>query len=288
MAFVLLLTLFATLMIGASLTRQNAQNRTVLRQMQNYQKHHDMLGARAIVELWMARKTSAQLADYARSEGVDYHFDVKGVMKIALTIEDGQGLPVASAALAPKGLKDDYQSILDRLPEPAGRLVRSRGAPLISVQASPPEVLAALIEKDGEDFAQEVVAAREQEPLNNTSFFDIVGEYPSGADAAIKLRQLVTFSPSVWRLRLTMTDQEKNERNFGMLAETHQGGVQVIQWLDEADLNQIDQEKNKQDAAGKGSSKSKSKSKSKSRNASGAKTNASRQTQSTQARTNQR
>lgn len=253
MAFVLLLTLFASLMIGASLTRQNAQGRTVGRQLRNYQKHHDMLGARAIVELWMSRRTSSQLADYARTEGVDYRFVIKGVMEVALTIEDGQGLPVASAALAPEDLRDEYQAILDRLPEEHGRLVRSRGAPLISVQAAPYEVLAALFEDDGDAFAQEVVAARQEEPLNNTSFFEIVGDYPSGSDAAIQLRQLVTFSPAVWRLRLTMTDQQNNEQTFGMLAETSQSGVNVIEWLEEADLNRIDEQNRAQSALGEDS-----------------------------------
>lgn len=239
MAFVLLLALIASLLIGATLTRQNAQSLNVHRQVQNYQKHHDMLGVRAIVELWMGRRTAAELVRLAEAEGEDYRFEIRDVMTVTVTLEDGQGLPVSSAARVAENIRDMYQSILDRLPAERRGLVRPRGAPAISVRTAPWEVLAALVEDRGGDFADEIVSMRDRDQFTEEVFWEEIQNY-GGSTAAQNLRQIVTFSPSVWRLRMTMTDQRGDTREFGMVAEIVQNGLVVHEWLEEADLNLLD------------------------------------------------
>lgn len=240
MAFVLLLALVASLMIGATLTRQNAQAKTVGRQVQDYQTHHDMLGVRAVVELWMGRRTPAELVRLAEQDEA-YRFEIRDVMTISVRIEDGQGLPIGSVQGVPESLRDQYERILERLPEDRRGLTRARGAAQISVNAAPAPVLAALMEDNGEDFAEEIIDLREADRLDNETFADVVRSYPNGDAQIARLGQIITFEPAVWRLRLTMTDQRGNERAFGMVAEVIQGGLSVHEWLTELDLNLLDQ-----------------------------------------------
>lgn len=237
MAFVLLLALISSLVISATLTRQDAQGRMVQRQVRDYQDHHDMLGVRSIVELWMSHADAVDLVEMAHSEGVDHTFIIEGVMKIAVTVADGQGTPVADAALAPTSIRPAYRAILDRLPEDRRGLVRPRGAPMISPNAAPRAVLEALLEDDGEDFADDVIHERERGPIDADAFFRIVTAHTDQADIQTALRQIVTFEPSVWRLTLELTDQKGERRTFGMIAEKQPNvGVDVQEWLSEADM----------------------------------------------------
>ncbi len=240
MAFVLLLVLVASLMIGATLTRQNAQTRTVGRLVQDYQIHHDMLGVRSIVELWMGRRTPSELVRLSESEEEAYRFEIEDVMTISVRVEDGQGLPVASVSAVPEGQRDVYKQILDRLPDDRSGLVRSRGAGAISINAAPAPVLAALLDQRGDEFAEEIISLRERQKIDSEMFNQIIRSYPGGETQAGRLGQVITFEPSVWRLRLTMTDQRDNERTFGMVAEVVQNGATVHEWLSELDLNLLD------------------------------------------------
>ncbi len=241
MAFVLLLTLVVSLMIGASLSRQDAQSRTVSRLVKDYQTHHDMLGVRAIIEQWMSRKTPAQLVELAESEDdVHHRIEIEGVLEIVVRIEDGQGLPVGAVEYVPEGVRDLYEDVLERLPEDRRGLLRPRGAHQISIATAPRPVLAALLEDHGEDFADEIIDLRERDGLDQETFAEAVRSYPGGDAAIARLAQIITFEPAVWRLRMTMTDEQGSERLFGMLAEVIQGGLSVHEWMTEADLNILD------------------------------------------------
>jgi len=236
MAFVLILALVASLMLGAALTRQNAQTLTVARQVEDYQMHHDILGARSIVEEWMRKLTPADMVRLAASKGEDFRFEIGKRMTISITLIDGQGTLLSDASLAPEVFRDVYEKVLERLPEDTDGLVRSYGPPQISVQSSPPEVLAAFLEDGGEDFAEEVVALREKTPLTESTFFDLLKEAKDGRAAADELRPLIVFQPVIWRVGIKMTDQRGGERFFAMLAELGQNSLIVYDWLEGAAL----------------------------------------------------
>lgn len=236
MAFVLILALVASLMIGAALTRQNVQSLTVERQVEDYQAHHDMLGARAVVEEWMRKLNPAELTELAASKGEDYRFVISDHMTISITLEDGQGTLLSDSSLAPDVFREVYDKVLERLDEDRARLVRSFGPPQISVQSSPPEVLAALLDSGGEDFAEEVVTAREKTPLTDSTFFDLLRTTEGGSAAVDELRPLIVFHPVIWRVGIKMTDQRGKERHFAMLAELGQSSLIVYDWLEGANL----------------------------------------------------
>lgn len=240
MAFVLILALVASLMLGVALTRQNAQTLTVARQVQDYQTHHDILGARAIVEEWMRKLNPADLIELAASDGEDFRFVISNRMTISITLVDGQGALLSDASLAPEVFRAVYEKVLDRLPEDHTGLVRSFGPPQISVQSSPPEVLATFLDAGGDDFAEEIIALREKDLLTETIFFDILKEADGGRVAADELRPLAVFQPVIWRVGIKMTDQKGGERNFVMLAELGQNSLIVYDWLEGADLGSVD------------------------------------------------
>lgn len=240
MAFVLMLVLVASLMIAATLSRQDAQTRTVHRLTQEYQFHHDMLGAKSIIEMWLFRQRPTELSAMARTSAVDHREIIDGVAKLSVTVEDGQGLPIASTSAIPQAARERYQGILDRYLEQGGTLLRSAGPPLLSAQSAPIAVLAAIVEQNGDDFAEEIDAIRRDEPITEVEFYEVLANYEQGSPASQQLRQIVTFDPVVWRLRITIIRPGGEQQTFGIIAENLTNQVVIHELLMESDLNQLD------------------------------------------------
>jgi len=242
LVYVISVAMIVSLVITATLTRQDAQARFVHRQRRAYQARHDMLGARAVVELWLNRTQPADLATIAREPGPHYTFDVPGVMRLEATLSDGQGLPLADETLAPASMRDTYRTLLERLPADRAGLVRASGPARFSAATAPREVLAALLPDadTGERFADDIVTLRERDGLDEQSFFRVLSAAPDGDSLVLAWRPIVTFQPTVWRLQITVTDSRGEPAVFGLVAERDATeGVTVLESLTEADLNRL-------------------------------------------------
>ena len=239
LAFVLLLALVASMMITATLTRQDAQSRLIARHIDDYQEHHDTLGVRAIVSYWLARVELAELLRLVRTDGVDHRFRIEGVFEIELSVSDGQGEPIADAAMVPDGVRELYAGILDRMPDASRAALRTRGPYMISPNSASWATLAALLE-DGGDFADAVLARREREPMQQEEFFRIASTF-TDAGTIQTLRQVLTFEPVLWRLDMVLTDETGTMRRAAMIAERRAAaGVEIHEWLTEPDLRAIE------------------------------------------------
>ncbi len=241
LAFVLLLALVASMMITATLTRQDAQSRLVARHIDDYQEHHDSLGVRAIVSNWLARVELAELLRLVRTEGADHRFIIENVFEIEMRVGDGQGEPLADAAGVPDGVREQYAAILDRLPEAVRAALRTRGPYMISPNSASRATLAALLPEDGADFADAVLAGRERAPMQQEEFYRIASTF-TDAGTIQTLRQMLTFEPVLWRLDMVLTDETGVMRRAAMIAERRAAaGVVIHEWLTEPDLRAIEE-----------------------------------------------
>lgn len=243
---VLLLSMVAALTVAASLERQNAQTNLVERQLNDYRRHHEMLGVRAVVEQWLGRRSPQQMRDLADAEGPSYSFVIEEDVTTHIFLERAQNVPLADVEAVPEDLRETYQALLDRLPEDRPDLRRRRGPAAIDGASAPPEVLAAMLD-DGERFAERVMDQRERRSdLDRDRFMQLLQESGLETGQVGPLGRIITFEPTLWRARVVAEDQ-RGRREFGLVLEVGgDEGLRVHEWLTDAELARVRSVENEQ------------------------------------------
>lgn len=221
---VILLTLAGSLVIAVAFQRHTTQQLMVQRQIVEYRRHHDMLGAQAILRVWLSKQRNEDLALKASPDFPAHRFSLPNGVKISVFLSDGQANPkVDLTGVFPEEKKEWFQEVVYRLPENRPDLIRRTGPPEISVNSAPREVLAAL-RADDASLADLLIAARLKTPLDTTSLRLTLEDAGLGADEVGSVMRLVTFAPSLWKL--TVVAEEPDEtRVFTGLAELTQQAV---------------------------------------------------------------
>lgn len=224
MPVVILLTLGASFAIAVAFERHSAQRLMVQRQIVEYRRHHDMLGAQTIIRLWLSKQTPADLARKAARTEPAHRFSLPGGLRITIYLEDGQGTAkVDLTEEQPPDRQAWFQELLYRLPENRPDLIRRTGPAEISVNAAPREVLAALREGDRE-LADVLMAARLRASLSATTFRQALEKAGVGAEEVGTISQRVVFEPTIWKLTVE-AEEGADFREFTALAEVRPAGV---------------------------------------------------------------
>lgn len=233
MPMVLLLSFMGTLAVAIALQRASVQRLMVQRQVTEYRRHHDMLGAQAVIRYWLSqfKGRNDALSSLARSEGAAHEFEMPGGVRIQVYIRDGQGLAKAdlSGINAPK--KEWFEWVLYRLPTESPGLVRRIGPAEISVNSAPKPVLAALVD-DGDDFADAVVAARADRPLDAERLRQILDQTVASQESIAEAQRLVTFTPTLWTIEVLATDRVNpdDQRRFAGVVEMGDSQPRIYEW----------------------------------------------------------
>jgi type II secretory pathway component PulK len=233
LALVLALLMIASLMIGAAMQRHGVQQRMVGRQINEYQRHHEMFGVRAIVSKWLRENRNAQLAAIAAETEAPFHYAVRlprGAF-IRVWVRDGQGLPLDSLADVPADMREAYGALLDRLPEDRDDLLRSVGPPQISINAAPRPVLEAFFEEDAERFAREVIDERDDERLDAGRFSEILDDLGVPSEDRTPIGPMVVYDSDLWQVVIDVTD-EVGTRRFRMMMQREQGLINELEWVE--------------------------------------------------------
>lgn len=233
---VVMLAFIVTLFLVAAFERRGVERLTVERQINEYRRHHEMFGVRAIVRKWL-EKSFDQLPqikdkqDNARSGEDDfaYGFVLPSGAQIRVYVRDGQGTALSDLSQVPPAQSAAYKDFLDRLPVDVPNLRRRYGPPAVSVNAAAREVLAALVPEGGDGFADRVIRSRERKPLDRDTLQTLARTTRIDDEERNALFSLVTFDPALWRLDVRVTDQQ-GDRQFMMLAQRPQGKIEVYEW----------------------------------------------------------
>lgn len=215
---VILLLLTATLTISVALQRQAAQQRLVSRMVGEYRRHHDMFGVQSIVLLWLGPQSASELTAMAADPDVDYDFAIPSGSRVQVFVEDGQGAALRDLSAVPDAQREYYAGVLSRVPLDDPEATRGGGPHLISVNAAPRSVLAALIPEDGDRLADRIIRARENEPIDRAEFSRELRFVGVSEEDLRSVIQIVVFDPELWRMRIVARDAD-GERVFGMLVE---------------------------------------------------------------------
>ncbi|MGD9691329.1 MAG: hypothetical protein AB7G17_00640 [Phycisphaerales bacterium] len=224
---VILTALVASLVVGVAMQRHAAQELLARRQVEEYRRHHDMLGAQAIIRFWLSRKQNPELAELARQKTPVHKFSLPGGLRITVWLEDGQGLVKADLTeVFPQEKREWFGAVLARMPQGRGDLVRRVGPVEISLNAAPREVLAAL-RADDASFAELVIGARDRERLTQASMTQLLERSGFTATEIGDVARLVTYDTTLWRLRVEAEEVDRSIRTFTALVETRAGAMGV-------------------------------------------------------------
>lgn len=229
MPIVILLSLAGSLIVAGALQRQNVQRLLVQRQIEEYHRHHDMLGAQAIIRFWLSRQDNTRLSQLSSPDVPAHRFSLPGGTSISLYIEDGQGRVKADLTGVRAPQREWYEAILWRLPRNRPELVRYVGPAMISVNAAPRDVLKVIVE-DGDALADELIIERESRPLDGVRFRQALERFGKDQATINEVTALVTFDPRLWRLRVEASSGQDDLRVFTGFAELGGTNPVIHEW----------------------------------------------------------
>ncbi len=241
--FVLLLVIvvlaLATTIAAWNLRRASLQAQAVQRQIDNYELHHEMLGVRDIVTVWLQRDAdTSKMPEYAASAAPAYAVELPDGKRVRVHVRDGQGTLLANL----NAVKDDpaqrlmLLAALARIPSDRPDLVRRSGPWEVSIRAMPDEVIDA-IAGDVRALAAALRILRDDTEADNSQLADRLQTI--GLDPALVQRQLsmLTFEPRLWALDVetvvpAIGTRPPEIRYYTVLAEVTGSGqrVRVHEW----------------------------------------------------------
>lgn len=237
LALVLMLMLAGSLALATAFQRQGVQRRVVNQQLLEYRRHHQMFGVRAIVGKWLREQSVAGLAQMAGEEDrskeipFDHAFELPEDVRVYVNVIDGQGAVLTDLRSVPNAMREQYEELLDRLPEDVPNLTRSVGPPEISINAAPREVIEGLIEGDSGRFATRLLRARDRRPIDQEEFDRAIRVTNVDEDDRAGLYALTTFQPELWQAVIDVVD-EQGIRRFRMTLLQETGRIQVLSWIE--------------------------------------------------------
>jgi len=230
---VILLALMGSLVVAACLERFSAQRLLVQRQVAEYKRHHEMLGAQTVIKQWIGRQQNTVLQAAAKSDEAAHRFALPEDVRIAVWVRDGQGGAKIDLTGEPEPKRSWFEAILWRLPEGYPELIRRVGPAEISVNAAPWNVLAALRE-GGDDLADDIIAERTRGPIDRAKFLSMLEKSDATPEEIAEIQRLVTFEPVLYRLVVEASDGEES-RLFTALFEGVQNKPVIHEWRELSD-----------------------------------------------------
>jgi len=218
--FLLVLIVLAVglVMVLAATERAGIQAALAQDRVRDYQRHHEMLGVRDLVTEWVNRTGNRErLAQSVESGTPFYDAVLPGGITVSARAEDAQG----TVLLPELGTQNPQlvfalNDIVARLPPARPDLVRSSGPPTISLKGAPIEVLRALAE--GNDELVQLLLAMQAEPSMDPARFTAALSTTGFTEKSATLSQVLTFAPTLYRLRVRVFD-DTELRRYSMLAD---------------------------------------------------------------------
>ncbi len=226
---VLLLAAMGAIIVAAALQRSTMQARIIEHQIEGYERHHELLGARDIVELWLLRNEARDLRQQSDTNVPVHNLALENGVVYKIYVYDGQGTALRSIdnVAGSEGRKWVVEMI-KRLPPNRPDLTRRVGSHQISIRAAPPEVLLALAGGDSGLF-KALAEAQEEKVADLSELGRILDKNGIDAPAAQAVSRNLTFDPNLWRLEVEAVHPHRT-RWYIMLAEKSGAVTKLHDW----------------------------------------------------------
>lgn len=227
-AFVLVLGLLvmAGLVLTVGLSRGVNHSLAVERQIDDYRRHHELLGLRDLTELWLRKLQPGKLREYAESGDVVNRLIVGNDLVVLFRVRDGQGSVLTRVDRVPdQNTREWLVTILSRLNPERPDLLRAHGPPQMSLAAVDDEILRA-IAGDDDDLFQALVRGRDDRADDRASLAATLNRARISPTISQQISQLLTIDPQLWILEIEVV-QDNRSRFYEILAEVR-GSVTTI------------------------------------------------------------
>lgn len=227
---VLLLMVVAVATIGWSITRTRTQTAVVAMQLNEYQRHHEMLGVRAIVRDWLNDPDVRESLPINAATGEIAHvLELPTGELVSLTVLDGQGTALARLDIA---MNDNQRAllidILSRLPRDDPRFTRGFGPIKISLRGAPQEVLLAAARGDY-DLANTLDDLRVRPDLNRAQLLTELRNAGYTAGEGQELLSVFDLNTILWRVNVEVVSDRALNR-YTLLAQVEGNIAEILEW----------------------------------------------------------
>lgn len=229
---ILVVVFAAAAMITWSVNRSTTEGLIVEKRLQGYAMHHESLGIRDFVLLWLTRDigTSTSLADMAKAGGVAHREVLPDKVVVLLRIRDGQG--TIRCTIDPDDPPEVTQRLIDVLewlPPDRPDLLRRYGAMQVSIAGAAPEVITALAK--GNDLILKALQRIKDRPtVERSNFFQELQRDGIPVEEVQALADMIVFDQNrLWRLDVEVIDARSIRRYTG-LAQTDRNIPQMLEW----------------------------------------------------------
>ncbi|MCA9305365.1 MAG: hypothetical protein R3B46_04255 [Phycisphaerales bacterium] len=228
---VLGLLALAVVLTGVMLERQRTQGAIVQMQMENIERHHELLSVRDIARRWFQESTSDEdLLIWSATGEVATAIRMPGGQVYQVRVSDGQGTVCARMDKADRlGMRDRLLEILRRLPEGRPDLIRKSGPIQISFNGAASEVIDALAQDDV-DMAGAMHRLRAAGVADREAFITAMESAGLNSEDYAWALDLLAFKPVLWRLRIDVFEGDDEPREYTVLVERRVNVAYVYEW----------------------------------------------------------
>lgn len=197
---VLGLLVLGSIMLGVALSRASNQTLAVQRQIDNYRRHHELLGVLDVVEHWLKNQPSTKIREHVINNDVIYRMVVSGDIVIVVRVFDGQGRVLTRIDQARDHIAREWMlSMLARMPQDQPELFRSQGPAQISLLGAPEPVIRA-IAGDSDELYEGLRAAQDAKVTDGAAFLSSLTKAGVASSTAQDVMRLMTLDPKLYRL----------------------------------------------------------------------------------------
>lgn len=227
---VLILLLITTAITTIALSRSNLQSRINNLRLDEYKRHHEMMGLREVIKLWFNQVDNQALTEFANAGGVAQQIELPTGKLVSILVHDGQGPALGNLdADMTSAQREILLDMLLRLPARSPNLVRNAGPVRISLRTAPDAVVYALAGGDFELAETMLEARREGEEFTQSTLMDALKSAGYEEESLKPVFDMITFQPNLWRIDVEVED-DRGIRRYTLLATLSGQQSRVLEW----------------------------------------------------------
>jgi hypothetical protein len=228
---ILIVIFAAAAMVTWSVNRSTTEGLIVEKRLQAYSAHHESLGIRDLVLVWLTREANAStLPDLAKEGGVAYRTVLPDKVVVLVRLRDGQGtIRCTIDPDDPPEVTQRLVEVLQWLPRDRPDLLRRYGAMQVSIAGAEPEVLKALA-RGNETILTALQRIKERPTVERSNFFQELQRDGIEVEDVQALADMIVFDQNrLWRLDVEVIDP-RNIRRYTGLVQTDRNIPQMLEW----------------------------------------------------------